>query len=794
MRIIFEEHQYKAADVEDILWEGAFRTIDDKISINYVGYYYNPKLNDCVFILPRVLLEDVQGEERVFVQHVVDPATGKPKAVGGLLPEDLIDPEKCKALSDVQRKFIFEFSVWIYRALDVYRHSKEDQSIIFHKFVPIQGRGVVAKMHTFLDVLLALVRFQKENHDFFMFTVKNRHSGVNKINWTRTVAHSAAVMSGADPVYLNPVNRKREVNFDEELFVIYYSILAHIKREYGFPVDIDLGYETIPKPKFRQYMRGVGAMRLRAIKYKYFSDRALKLWNLCYAFFVHNKPISVNVTQKEYLLAKSFDRVFEAIIDELIGAREDEIPDELKQLKQQKDGKLVDHIFSYRDLVNNDEKGHDVFYIGDSKYYKLDHEVQAPSYYKQFTYARNVVQFNLDLFLNPTKANEAVRAKFPKLRDDVTEGYNVIPNFFISARMTEDLDYGDDIEKASKERTERLSRQFDNRLFDRDTLLLSHYDVNFLWILSLYARNNAAQKGVWREKVHGIFRENIQKLLSNHFSFRAMTPKPGVVAENFLAENFQALNGKVFTPYADDAERTYYSLVLQKPEVPFDVKHPLSAEEIQRMNAENDRVLDLVASSFIVDDCAIGENPATKLATLVAAAEQTAAAAVAVAGDVPLTRHFIQRYPNDFFLVGYCPNDQHFNWMHSHPTKYKKTSLYNVRVGSDVSGGVNPRTRMVREPKFLILYNGEKCTEPWKCRAYRIRSVKAYSAKEMKDKLGYKATDRSYLCYELDEEVTFGTVDVQGIVNAVKSEKGAAFKRGDPIYRKGADIASFITG
>ena len=33
-----------------------------------------------------------------------------------------------------------------------------------------------------------------------------------------------------------------------------------------------------------------------------------------------------------------------------------------------------------------------------------------------------------------------------------------------------------------------------------------------------------------------------------------------------------------------------------------------------------------------------------------------------------------------------------------------------------------------------------------------------------------------------------------GEEEAVKSEKGAAFKKGDPIYRKGADIASFITG
>ena len=66
MRILFEGYQYPAEKVKGIL-DGItrLRDVNDKISVNYVGYYYNPTLEDCVFILPKVLLEDVNGQRRL---------------------------------------------------------------------------------------------------------------------------------------------------------------------------------------------------------------------------------------------------------------------------------------------------------------------------------------------------------------------------------------------------------------------------------------------------------------------------------------------------------------------------------------------------------------------------------------------------------------------------------------------------------------------------------------------------------------------------------------------------------
>ena len=59
MYIIFEEHQYAAEDVKVALHGiSELQDINKNVSVSYVGYYYEPAIPDCVFILPKVLLND----------------------------------------------------------------------------------------------------------------------------------------------------------------------------------------------------------------------------------------------------------------------------------------------------------------------------------------------------------------------------------------------------------------------------------------------------------------------------------------------------------------------------------------------------------------------------------------------------------------------------------------------------------------------------------------------------------------------------------------------------------------
>lgn len=187
------------------------------------------------------------------------------------------------------------------------------------------------------------------------------------------------------------------VDYEEELFVVYYSILHYLNRTYGFGAPIDLQYDLITGRQFDRYLQGLGKRRLMQIRYRYFADKALQLWDLCYAFFDSAYSIATNTHAQEYILAKSFNVIFEAMIDELIGTPRDQIP---QGLADQEDGKRVDHLYTDLALTSAEAQwGREVYYIGDSKYYKSGHRLTDESVYKQYTYARNVIQWNINLFL-----------------------------------------------------------------------------------------------------------------------------------------------------------------------------------------------------------------------------------------------------------------------------------------------------------------------------------------------------------------------------------------------------------
>ena len=572
MKILIEEYRYDASLVRKYLHDiDELDVVEGFVSVSYVGYYYNnsPEVNDCVFILPKVLIDE-QG-----------------KVFGKYTPESIIDLDKQKLLTDDEHKFIYEFAVWIYRAISVFKNSQKDTSIVRHKQVVKVGKGKKRLANTYLDILLSLIQFNRENQDFFMFILKNIHSGFNKINWSRTISRSSVVVQNEEPIYINPVNKKRQINFDEELLVIFFSILCYISEKYGFTISTHCNYELIKGKQFEHYLKGFGIVRLRQIKYKYFSDKALQLWELCFAFFEQSHQVNVNSQLNEYLLVKNFNIVFEAIIDELVGDKQ--LPDRLN--KKQEDGKIVDHLFMWDSLTTADASKK-VYYIGDSKYYKIGNEVGKESVAKQYTYARNVIQWNLNLFLDGEEKPERYDYK---LRDELTEGYNIIPNFFISAKMDEKLSYVDTIDKTNRKNNQHFQRHFNNRLFDRDTLLITHYDVNFLFVVSLYARNNASQKQTWKTKVRNLFRKEIQQILAGKYDFYAMAAKPGVNGEQFLSENFKDVIGKVYTPFAD---KQVYSLALDKD---------------KQFAQENERIYNLLDSSFHIVRCTLGQDPTTLL-------------------------------------------------------------------------------------------------------------------------------------------------------------------------------------
>lgn len=743
MRILIEEYQYNVSDVHDVLYGiDPMENVEGKVSIHYVGYYYNPLLGDCVFILPKVLLRDVDGKELAF---------------GKYLPYDIINPEGQEKLTKEERDFLYGFAVWIYRAIVVYKNDKSnDSTIVYQKMINQVGGSSKRKSNTFLDILLSLIQFNKDNKSFFFFVLKNLHSGLNKINWTRTISTTSAIIQGGDAIYLNPVNKKRKINFDEELLVIFFSILNYIGDTYGFPKEINCNFDLIKGKQFEKYRNGYGKVRLNQIKYKYFSDKALQLWKLCYAFFDKSHHIYVNTSQKEYLLVKSFHIVFEAIIDALVG--DNPLPDGMD--KKQEDGKIVDHLFTAKSLINDESSN--TYYIGDSKYYKMGNELGKESIYKQYTYARNVIQWNLDIFNSGRKPESGI-----KLRDDETEGYNIIPNFFISATMDEKFRYAiDGIKETDRKNNRYISKQFQNRLFDRDTLLLFHYDVNFLFVVALYGRNGQGEKKVWRDKVRKMFRKEIQQMLNSKFDFYAVTAKEGVSGVEYIQDHFQQLLGKIFTPYDDRGTQRYYSLALDNGE---------------QFAGENATILSQLKDSFYVVPCKIGDDPKTLLPEVAPLAEGI---------QVPssfLTMHYLERYLDKTILVGCYHDEAHLNWILG--KNDKGTLIYNIRVGKEREGGQIKAHLDKMAVSFVVLYEYGHEHEN-KYRVFHVHHHAYIKEDRMRETLYPSEPKGNYFCYVFDEEVTLGKLDVQRLISQKRIDD-REYVDGAPIFMTGKELIKF---
>lgn len=529
MQLLIEDCRYPVQLVERLaagLDVPVVADPDGLACVSWVGYCYNAAIDDCVFFLPKVLVTE-QGT--IF-------------GTGSTRPEDAVDMGDALRrglLSRMHADFIHGLSVWVYRAINIYRRDHPSGTVTRRSEYSLHDGSTRQSDATLLDVVLSLVDFYRNNRDFLIFTVRKMHAGQGRIDWRRTVATGRAVLSPdrRNAVYMDTVRRRRTVDFDEELMVIYHSILRHIADRYGFSIGTDMRYNTIDGPAFDRWLAGYGVRRLRQIRYRYFSDKTLRLWNLCMAFFEQSARINSARKVTDYLVCRDFYHVFEAMVDRLISD-----PAPSAGLKRQFDGKVVDHLYAYRSLVTPGR----IYYIGDSKYYKSGNTLGRESVFKQFTYARNIVQYNIDLALgNPdVVAGDDGSVDCLRYRDELTRGYDITPNFFVSADLSAGLRYDHDglVVRPSAHR----SMQYTNRLFDRDTHWLGHFNINFLYVLSVYAADNARSRNAFCSHAHRYIRSRIVEHYNTAYMFfRVDIPVADMPA--FVERNFYLLHGRMLS-------------------------------------------------------------------------------------------------------------------------------------------------------------------------------------------------------------------------------------------------------
>lgn len=509
MKVLIEDYHYSPTDLPELNGITPIELNDGQVKLPYVGYYYDSGAEETIFILPKVFIIDKL-------------------ALGKYKPELLlhINAEN-KQLAKEEHAFLFELSTWIYQAIALFCERHHSNEITNHRGLA----DVIGHQHkgdtTLLDLILALIRFGKEHQSLFTYIATIAHSGRHKIHWTKTMRTTSPVLQDGKPYYLKCKTKEKAINYDEELICLFYSTLDYLKQNYHFVVKHNLNFETERPHIIKRLIEdGKGTHRLRQIRGKYFTDELVQLWHLLYAFYERAEEAAQGKAHDERLLVGDFNIVFEDMIDSLIG--EKSLP---SGLKKQKDGKIIDHIYRDESLIGDG----DIYFIGDSKYYKEGNSVGQHSRYKQFTYAKNVIQYHIDLI--PEKAQGL------RYRDELTEGYNPTPNFFIRGTLRDDLSYGEiGIKPEGKGRYD--SKHFEDRLFDRDTLLVLTYEINFLYVLSSYVQNRGyAPDNTLRKQ----FREDVIKAFKELYCFYELWPKASAEEKKaFVKEHFKQLLGKVY--------------------------------------------------------------------------------------------------------------------------------------------------------------------------------------------------------------------------------------------------------
>ncbi len=539
MKIFFEEYQYEREVVSKYIHERYFVPLkrSEKVKIPYVGYYHNSECGDSVFVLPKVFI-NVLNEDGKDVE----------KAFGVFNPEEIVDTqdEKNPILGTPYFDDVYNLSTWIYRAISRYIE-RNDENIT--ELVDVQNvkdsRG--KRSQTWIDIILSLVRFSREHRNLFTYIARINSQGNTRIHWTKTISHIQPLLQDETPIYMRFKNKTKSMNFDEELLVLFYSVLEYLHEKYHFRVVRNVNFPIDTRYVARLIETQKGTRLLKSIRKKYFKDELVELWNLLYVFFDKSEQVEAKGKHEEALMIRNFNMVFEDMIDSLLS---DDTKAKNNKLADQPDGKIVDHIYRYDSLISSVD---DIYYIGDSKYYKRN-EIGENSVYKQFTYAKNVIQMNMDLY---NKENGEQKAWRERYFDEKTEGYNISPNFFIRGivkaknkdEVSLDLDQTHlDLKPEKKENGEvfvEKQAHHKNRLFDRDTLFVQHYSVNFLYVLSAYALNSSNQST--KNEIYKQFRRNILDWLSKHYSFYLLRRKQNRHFTELKDSYFRLLLGKAIS-------------------------------------------------------------------------------------------------------------------------------------------------------------------------------------------------------------------------------------------------------
>ena len=273
MIILFEEFAYdRDVVVQNVSGLRLKRLKENKASIPYVGYYYSSEIGDSVFILPKVFINVRKDENGKNVE----------KAFGSFDPMEIINTnDKNNAL--LGSKFymnVFNLSTWIYRAIERYKERNGTEDITEPVNVLSVDSANGDKSQTQINIILDLIRFNKEHQNLFTFIARLSSQGHHRVNWQKTISKRMPFTQDDAPIYMEPISYTKVINPDEELIVLFFSVMDYLHAKYHFRVIRNVNFVTFPKDVEKLIQSGKGTRLLKKIRHKYYKDDLVKTINV----------------------------------------------------------------------------------------------------------------------------------------------------------------------------------------------------------------------------------------------------------------------------------------------------------------------------------------------------------------------------------------------------------------------------------------------------------------------------------------------------------------------------------
>ena len=559
MRILIEGQSYLVENLKDDFNDSSFYTIKgDSGVINSVGYYFSVEKRKIVYMLPKVFMksEDLAtpSSEDTKCQWEKKLTVFKKEDQTYLTLKDLYNLDKLEGSVKHEAKFewIRYITITFYKSLIEFKRRNSNSTILNTSNTNELNSNIGDDEYTYLDMVLSFTNFYRRNNSFLLYKqIEHIANHTKKPNWEKTIRKATPFLDkNKSPVYIDIRNKKKIINSEEALLIYFFSILNHFKEENNLNFSIDKSYNLINGTAFKNLQSsGIALKKLRKIKYKYFSDKMKRMYKLCELYFDSTDIGSIKKKNEEFLSFKNYNIVFEDMVDKLLtdesnlytyDARlnKDEIT--IKKLKNNDDGKIIDHLFEYEGLIDTSN----IFYLGDSKYYKPGNTADKLSIYKQFTYAKNIIQYNINLFNNYPEIYKQNKLNY---RDNITEGYNVTPNFLLYGIINNHDDFKSiALDPISDNLNDfiKYSYHWKDRLFDRDSLFICQYTINYLFVLNSYTELSESSRIEFRKQAKSKFRSQLIEFFEkSDFTFHELEIPE---LEKFVIENFKVLNGKCF--------------------------------------------------------------------------------------------------------------------------------------------------------------------------------------------------------------------------------------------------------